>query len=60
MAFSTTGKKQTRNTMMTFGSNPNPSHDMNSGAKTIFGVIWMLTKNGYMVLRKMDKKAISG
>ena len=32
--------------MITFGSRPNPSHEMNSGAKAIFGVISMLTKNG--------------
>ncbi len=46
MALRTTGKKQTRMTMMTFGSMPKPSHEMNSGAKAIFGVISRLTKNG--------------
>ena len=46
IAFSTMGKKHTRNTMITFGSRPNPSHEMNSGAKAIFEVISMLTKKG--------------
>src|SRR5512147_2542570 len=39
MAFSTIGKKQTRKTMITLGSSPKPSQEMNSGAKAIFGVI---------------------
>ena len=46
IAFRTIGKKQTRKTIMTFGKRPNPSHEMNNGAKAIFGVISMLTKKG--------------
>ena len=46
MALSTIGKKQTRKTMMIFGSSPKPSHEMNNGAKAIFGTISTLTKNG--------------
>ena len=46
MAFSTIGKKQTRKTMITFGSRPKPSQEMKSGAKAIFGVISRLTKKG--------------
>src|SRR6056297_3074769 len=46
MAFSTMGKKQTRKTMITLGSSPKPSHEMNSGAKAIFGTISMQTMNG--------------
>ena len=46
MAFSTIGKKQTRMTMITFGSMPKPSQEMKSGAKAIFGVISRLTKKG--------------
>src|SRR4029079_16906387 len=59
MALSTMGKKQTRKTMMTFGSNPNPSHEIKSGAKAIFGVISRQTKKGYTVRRRMDEKAIA-
>src|SRR5581483_4843773 len=46
MALRTTGKKQTRMTMITLGRRPKPSQEMNSGAKAIFGVISRLTKNG--------------
>src|SRR5436190_24265468 len=46
IALSTTGKKQTRKTMMTLGRRPKPSHDIKSGAKAILGVISRLTKNG--------------
>src|SRR5215469_230154 len=46
MALSTIGKKQTRNTMITFGNSPKPSHEMNSGAKAILGTIAMQTRNG--------------
>merc|ERR1711991_558120 len=54
----TMGKKQTRKTIMTFGRRPKPNHEMNNGAKAIFGVISILTKNGYMVLRKIDEKVM--
>src|SRR5262245_33178436 len=46
MALSTIGKKQTRKTMITFGSSPKPIHEMKSGAKAILGVISRQTKNG--------------
>ena len=59
IAFRTMGKKQTRKTIMTFGRRPKPNHEMNNGAKAIFGVISILTKNGYMVLRKIDEKVMA-
>src|SRR5262245_2531267 len=46
MSLSTIGKKQTRNTMITFGKRPKPNHEMNSGAKAILGTISRQTKNG--------------
>src|ERR1700736_3861335 len=46
IALRTTGKKQTRMTMITLGRRPKPSHEMKSGAKAIFGVISRLTKKG--------------
>src|SRR5687768_281357 len=46
MALGTTGKKQTRKTMMTLGRRPKPNQEMNRGAKAILGVISMLTKKG--------------
>src|SRR5580700_4867395 len=46
MALSATGKKQTSTTMITFGSRPKPSHEMNRGAKAIFGTISRLIKKG--------------
>src|SRR5262245_6269118 len=46
MAFNTIGKKHTRKTMITFGSSPNPSQEMNKGANAILGTISTLTKNG--------------
>src|SRR5258708_25684970 len=46
IALSTIGKKQTRNTMITFGNSPKPSHEMKIGAKAILGTISRLTKNG--------------
>src|SRR5260370_35868415 len=39
IAFSTIGKKQTRKTMMTFGSRPKPSQQTKSGQNAILGVI---------------------
>ena len=59
IAFRTMGKKQTRKTIMTFGRRPKPNQEMNNGAKAIFGVISILTKNGYMVLRKIDEKVMA-
>src|SRR5690242_14034915 len=46
IALSTIGKKQTRNTMITFGNKPKPSHEMKSGANAILGVISRHRRNG--------------
>src|SRR5215472_1750693 len=46
MAFSTIGKKQTRNTMIIFGRRPKPSQEMKRGAKAILGVISRHKRNG--------------
>ena len=58
IAFSTTGKKHTRNTTMIFGSRPKPSHAMNSGANAIFGTISRLTSSGYSVRRAKPEATI--